>query len=75
MLDFKDGLLSYAFRFTFKVPVNVLLSPVLGAAPNSAAPNIVQGLRLFFFRELMMKAQGKEELRLEMKLAKRGIFW
>ena len=69
----KDGLLSYAICFDLPREAHVMVSPVLSTL-RSAAPNLVQGIRLFFFWNMELKPQGTEAFNLRMKLSKRGIF-
>ncbi|MCK9181628.1 MAG: DUF1926 domain-containing protein [Fibrobacteraceae bacterium] len=73
LMEFKDGLLSYAFRFTFSKPAKVALSLILGS-DRSAAPTLVQGIRLFFFWNLTMKSQASETYKIQMDLSRRGFF-
>jgi hypothetical protein len=69
----KDGLLSYAICIDLPREAHVMVSPVLSTL-RSAAPNLVQGIRLFFFWNMELKPQGTEAFNLRMKLSKRGIF-
>jgi hypothetical protein len=71
--ELKDGLLSYAIRFDMPRKARVLVSPILGTL-RSAAPNLMQGIRLFFFWNMELNAQGTEIFELKMKLSRRGFF-
>ncbi|MBP5248216.1 MAG: DUF1926 domain-containing protein [Fibrobacter sp.] len=69
----KDGLLSYAFRFRFSRPVKVALNWIMGAY-QSAAPTVVQGIRLFIFWNLKTQGQSDEQMDICMDFSKRGFF-
>jgi hypothetical protein len=69
----KDGLLSYAFRFHFSRPVKVALNWIMGSH-QSAAPTVVQGIRLFLFWNLQMQGQADEHMDITMDFSKRGFF-
>lgn len=69
----KDGLLSYAFRFRFSRPASVALSWIMGSH-RSAAPTVVQGIRLFVFWSLSLSGQKLERLKIGMDFSRRGFF-
>lgn len=69
----KDGILSYAFRFRFSRPASIALSWIMGAN-HSAAPTVVQGIRLFVFWDLNLVGQKIENLKIQMDFSRRGFF-
>lgn len=69
----KDGILSYAFRFRFSRPASVALSWIMGSH-RSAAPTVVQGIRLFVFWSLSLGGQNLERLKIGMDFSRRGFF-
>lgn len=69
----KDGLLSYAFRFRFSRPASVALNWIMGSH-LTAAPTVVQGIRLFVFWNLSLTGQKLENLRIRMDFSRRGFF-
>ena len=69
----KDGLLSYALRFRFSRPVKIAVDWILGSH-RSAAPTVVQGIRLFLFWNLNLSGQNLESLKIRMDFSRRGIF-
>lgn len=69
----KDGLLSYAFRFRFSRAVKVALNWIMGSH-QSAAPTVVQGVRLFLFWNLQTQGQADERMDICMDFSKRGFF-
>lgn len=69
----KDGILSSAFRFRFSRPANVALGWIMGAH-HSAAPTVVQGIRLFVFWNLNLTGQKLENLKIQMDFSRRGFF-
>ena len=69
----KDGILSYAFRFRFSRPASISLGWIMGAH-HSAAPTVVQGIRLFVFWDLNLTGQKLESLKIQMDFSRRGFF-
>lgn len=73
VVSLKDGLLSYAFRFRFSQPVKVALNWIMGSH-QTAAPTVVQGVRLFLFWNLKLQGQGETDFGIHMDFSKRGFF-
>ena len=69
----KDGLLSQACRISFSQPAKVLLSWIMGSH-DTAAPTIVQGVRIFFFWNLKLSSVMEERFKITMNFSKRGFF-
>lgn len=69
----RDGLLSYAIRIRFSRPVKASFGWIMGSH-RSAAPTVVQGLRLFPFWNLNLSGQNLENLKIRMDFSRRGIF-
>ena len=69
----KDGLLSQACRISFSQPAKVLLSWIMGSH-DTAAPTIVQGVRIFFFWNLKLSSVTEERFKITMNFSKRGFF-
>ncbi len=72
-LEVKTKFSSAGITFKFKTPVRVLISKISGSH-LSAEPNLVQGVRLFFFREMNLTPQNEGLFEITCTLSKRRWF-
>ncbi|MDR1760304.1 MAG: DUF1926 domain-containing protein [Fibrobacter sp.] len=69
-LEVKTRFSGAGITFQFKTPARVLISKILGSH-HSAEPNLVQGVRLFFFREMKLTPQDEGLFEITCTLSKK----
>lgn len=72
VFELQDRLLACFLHFEFNRPTRILISPIMGMN-QFASPQVVQGLRIFFFWDISLTALESDSLGMKIKLSKRRI--
>lgn len=70
-VEIVDSYSSCHLHLEFDKPTSILLSPIFGASSSSAAPDALQGIRVFPFWKTALESQGIFDVNVQVHFSKR----
>lgn len=70
VIEILDKVTTSRIRLEFETPASLLVSPMFGAS-SSAAPEALQGIRLFPFWKVELESNAEKNLNMTVRFSKR----